>query len=739
MPSPPTIHPSVPNGTLPSAPLQNGNAIDSDTSSKQSPLAVINGSTEKAQAQNPVSKTSLEENKQRAKVIMATEFSGNPSSIVASPDGQSPLESSDVQLNGGAVQARKRSRSGTRMPQSSNRHDVNVPVRTKEIADKIKLEQLVNRELVHTAAIITVDGVRTQIFREKLAERDAWKKVRAPNNQASHPGFIHGPGYAGYGHRFQDSLHRKFQLVFPKDKKRYNNRISKSLRVSKKDLSTQAEQVEELVPIRLDIEWDKIRLRDTFTWNVHDRVVEPKLFAETLVEDLRLPLPQYNPLVQQIEASIKEQIQEFHPHIYIEEEALDPHLPYSAYKNDEMRILIKLNITVGQHTLVDQFEWDINNPLNAAEEFARQMTHDLSLSGEFTTAIAHSIREQAQLFTRSLYVVGHPFDGRPIEDHELAASFLPSPLPSPFRPYQAAKDFTPYLYELNELELEKTELSLSRDERRQKRSVNRRGGPALPDLKDRRRTNRTLLVSSVLAGAVDSIDESRLFKRTTNTVGKGRRGQARDGFDDSDESDSDESTPDSSIPPHLLSGTARTRGMRGAASAAQAAMRANTLGRSATPESSLLHHETRVSGRRIVRDDSSPELQTSLIVKLRLPRQRFQQLLRDMRAKSKDKDKEAAAQQQAEARATPTKPSVTPQPSVMGPPATTPRVQNQALPAPETPEATSVGAIGTTSASSPSVQAPQTSKHGATSSLGRVDATGPPGPDHPIVSQFRLD
>ena len=194
--------------------------------------------------------------------------------------------------------------------------------------------------------------------------------------------------------------------------------------------------------MRLDIEWDKIRLRDTFTWNLHDRVITPELFAEHLVEDFKLPLDQYAPLVQLVCSSIREQIRDFHPQVFIDEEALDPHLPYHAYKDDEMRILVKLNITIGQHTLVDQFEWEINNPLNSAEDFARQMTRDLCLSGEFTTAIAHSIREQSQLFTRSLYVTGHPFDGRPVEDQELKAGFLSSPLPSTFRSYQAAKEYS---------------------------------------------------------------------------------------------------------------------------------------------------------------------------------------------------------------------------------------------------------------------------------------------------------
>ena len=51
-------------------------------------------------------------------------------------------------------------------------------------------------------------------------------------------------------------------------------------------------------------------------------------------------------------------------------------------RDEDMRITIKLDITVGQHNLVDQFEWDINCPDNNPEKFAEVLCKELNLSGE---------------------------------------------------------------------------------------------------------------------------------------------------------------------------------------------------------------------------------------------------------------------------------------------------------------------------------------------------------------------
>jgi len=618
--------------------------------------------------------------KQKAKAVLAA-------SGLKMSDAMGDMASSTRAHANGASPSRKRSRSGTRV--SSHTPDQGAGEDAKAIESRRnRLNMYIARDLQDSVIKRDRETLYSNaVYAERNALRDEYQHVLYPERRRD-PGAIFGYGYAGYGNGVTnvppDPRHPNLpRLVYPSHAKRAGRRHAPQLKVQREQGAQQAEQVEELVPVRLDIELDRLKLRDSFTWNLHDRVTDPILFAQTLVEDFQIPPELRQNIVLQVDREIHEQIQDYYPHAFFDDEPLDPHQPYNTYKNDEMRILIKLNITIGQHTLVDQFEWEINNPLNAAEEFARQMAADLSLSGEFTTAIAHSIREQCQLFTKSLYITGHPFDGRPVEDTDIQDNFLASPLPSVFRPMQSTKDYQPYLYELSHADLERNELSIMREQRRQKRSVNRRGGPALPDLKDRQRTVRTLVVSSVLPGAAESLEESQLFKVTR----KAREGRRRGAEGSSDDSDSDDSVLESPAPAQMTGGTARTRGMRGAATAAQVAMR-SALGRSATPEVATLQsmHESRStrSLRYEARDESVPE-PTTLIVKLRISSAKLREWQRNPRAFAKPAATPMMAPAPPPSRNTPVANSMPPPPSPAMPPRSVPGAPKTADGSPRPP------------------------------------------------------
>lgn len=581
-----------------------------------------------------------------------------------------------------------------------------VPIRDKESFERYQLERVVNRDKIATAALKDAQHQLEESSKRRRTEIADYRSIHQEYAQWFPPSKLYGRGYDGFGNGHTDS-HGPPRIIYPKEKPRPGKRTTPALpKPSRKDMKEQAEQYEELVPIRLDVDWDKVKVRDTLTWNLNDRLTPIDLFSAQLVEDLGLKAPSDRPVFDQVQQQIREQLNDFYPMLSPTQEALDPELPYSAYKNDEMRILIKLNIIIGSVTLVDQFEWDINDPLNSPEEFARVMARDLSLSGEFTTAIAHCIREQSQLFTRSLYVIGHPFDGRPVEEPDLVTAFLPSPLPTVFRPQQQAKDYAPYLYELSDADLDRNEVVFAREQRKQKRAVNRRGGPQLPDLKERQRTIRTLIVSSTLPGAATSIDETGLYKRVGGAPGgRGRRGAGgHDGtFSDSDESD--DSAPDS---PALsqLPGTARTRTMRGAATAAQQKMA--HLGRSETPEViTSHHHETRISSRRFGREvQETPDEPRNYWVRIRIPKnyERVRHMLWSMKTgKSLPSGSQTPGQVRAMSASLP--------PGSMGPPST-PSVARPTLS--KAPSSSSTG--------TPQPPQPQ---------LGRVPAPPPPAPGQP--------
>lgn len=311
------------------------------------------------------------------------------------------------------------------------------------------------------------------------------------------------------------------------------------IRLPRKILPEDANRPELLVPIRLELDIEHHKLRDTFVWNLNDPIITPELFAQSVVDDYSLP--QSTALT--ITKAIQEQLSDFKAHtiesvvddgffgtapvrsadediwwerwrngLRTENGAVrrkkrksssgsgpsDPTTSYIQFESggrpvadqnqddgsmEEMRILIKLDIIVGSIRLEDQFEWELNNPDGSApERFAEVYCMELGLNGDFKTAIAHCIREQVHMYQKSLFILGHPSEGLGFQDEDLRTSFLPSLNVTAARSLDQVPSFTPVLNYLSDGELERNEREREKDLARRRRKGNRgRRGMTLPD------------------------------------------------------------------------------------------------------------------------------------------------------------------------------------------------------------------------------------------------------------------
>lgn len=123
-----------------------------------------------------------------------------------------------------------------------------------------------------------------------------------------------------------------------------------------------------------------------------------------LCDDLDLPAMSFVPAIAQ---SIRQQIDSF-PTDNLLDEQTDQRIilkvSTSPFNDNALPILLflsKLNIHVGNISLVDQFEWDMSEKENSPEQFALKLCSELGLGGEFVTAIAYSIRGQLSWHQRT--------------------------------------------------------------------------------------------------------------------------------------------------------------------------------------------------------------------------------------------------------------------------------------------------------------------------------------------------
>ncbi|ORY83909.1 hypothetical protein BCR37DRAFT_346327, partial [Protomyces lactucae-debilis] len=360
-----------------------------------------------------------------------------------------------------------------------------VPIEIYAHRDKLHA-RTTERERNRAAAYIR--RRRAQLETLQQAER-----LRAAG--AAHAAAVFGPGYSGLGGN--KSTEGKPRILYPKERKRPRSHL-KEIFFTRAQFRQVALEEEVLVPIRLDFDSEKYKLRDTFTWNLNDHTIPIGLFADHLCEDYQLPPA---PFVESIKRSIAEQLNDFHPHKFPEhaqQTSVVSDDSYTSHRDDDLRIPIKLDITIGRLNLVDQFEWDINAEYNQPEHFAQTTCLELGLAQEFQTAIAHAIREQCQLYTKSLFLVGHTFDGLAVADSDMRHALMDSLNGDVQRPKHLLDDFAPILSQLLPDQLERVEKEREREVRRNRRQTRTKRGPNLPDLNDLPKTYRTPYHNSVL-------------------------------------------------------------------------------------------------------------------------------------------------------------------------------------------------------------------------------------------------
>ncbi|KAL3691764.1 hypothetical protein R1sor_005415 [Riccia sorocarpa] len=136
---------------------------------------------------------------------------------------------------------------------------------------------------------------------------------------------------------------------------------------------------ENLIPMRIDVEFEGRRLKDAFIWNVEDPDIEIYPFARRMTMDLNLSSG-FTPLISQ---QMQTQLAEFRS------------LEAQEMAVEERVQTLRLDIRVNNTVVHDQFLWDVNNFESDPEGFARGLCKDLQLEDpEVAPAIALSIREQ---------------------------------------------------------------------------------------------------------------------------------------------------------------------------------------------------------------------------------------------------------------------------------------------------------------------------------------------------------
>ncbi|CDM28038.1 hypothetical protein DTO013E5_4029 [Penicillium roqueforti] len=256
------------------------------------------------------------------------------------------------------------------------------------------------------------------------------------------------------------------------------------------------------------------RIKDTFLWNLHESLSTPEEFAIGFVRDLDLPNPQATTMT--ISNQIRQQLEEYagvalHPLFqstdagtvpsvlpHTEPSRETPTTPAAAVAtpdsrpnvtttvtvtkeplvndsllnpDDAYRCLITLNINLQNKLYTDKFEWSLLHPPGMAEEFARITCADLSLGGEWVSAIAHAIYEAVLKFKKEVCESGALVSGYGNDIDNLAANGVEAGWR--YDPETICDEWQPQVETLSKEEIERREGDRERQIRRLRRETAR--------------------------------------------------------------------------------------------------------------------------------------------------------------------------------------------------------------------------------------------------------------------------
>ncbi|EOR04752.1 hypothetical protein E3P77_00187 [Wallemia ichthyophaga] len=297
---------------------------------------------------------------------------------------------------------------------------------------------------------------------------------------------------------------------------------------SERDLESSAARTFLPVPIRIEIDHENWRLRDTFVWNANETVLRPATFAEGLCSDLKIPT---RPYADQIASLMQQQIEEHQAVVEVDvshrerlkelsngglvtvqttkpgedEDDYESNLVYLRERPQErkfagakqveevdgppeeqdiamnletdLRVILNLDVQFANFHLVDKVEWDLCSPM-PPELFAETLCLDLGLSGEAKAAIAHVIHEELIRHKKEAIesgLMGASTGQLSDLDHPLFNGKGPRKLESVWREWHEADEYIPRLNYYAAADIEKRELEREKSTRRMRRDISKPG------------------------------------------------------------------------------------------------------------------------------------------------------------------------------------------------------------------------------------------------------------------------